>query len=95
MKKLLIPAVFLMLLTLAACTSQIVKSGGVLEPGTPAPTADIETAYKDEILVYITKTGAKYHSENCRHLSESKIPVSLEQALKQNKEPCSVCDPPR
>ena len=43
-------------------------------------------------IVYITRTGAKYHLSNCRHLKYSKIPISLEKA-KQNYEPCLICRP--
>lgn len=44
--------------------------------------------------VYITKTGSKYHSDGCRYLSRSCIPVSLSEAISEGYEPCSVCDPP-
>ncbi len=43
--------------------------------------------------VYITKTGAMYHRENCGYLGSSKIPVSLSEARKKYL-PCSRCDPP-
>lgn len=41
--------------------------------------------------VYKTKTGKKYHTENCKYLSKSKIQITLEEAIKSNLEPCSVC----
>lgn len=94
MKKTFLTLLFLLILILAACTPQIVKSGGMVEHGTPLPSADIKAAYKDSSVVYVTESGTKYHSENCPHLSESKIPMSLNQAEKQGYEPCSVCDPP-
>lgn len=53
-----------------------------------------EQAEKEEITVYITKTGSKYHSAGCRYLSKSSIPISLSDA-KDSYSPCSVCDPPR
>ena len=43
-------------------------------------------------IVYITRTGAKYHRGSCRYLNGSKIPISLEKA-KQSYGPCSVCRP--
>ena len=43
--------------------------------------------------VYITKTGEKYHTGSCRHLSQSKIAIELKDALEQNYEPCKVCRP--
>ncbi len=46
----------------------------------------------DNPLVYITRTGAKYHRDGCRYLSASKIPISLTDAKRQYS-PCSVCNP--
>ncbi|MFW9874929.1 MAG: thermonuclease family protein [Candidatus Thorarchaeota archaeon] len=48
---------------------------------------------KDQIIVYITRTGRKYHRGNCRYLRRSKIPITLEEAKKRYG-PCSVCRPP-
>ncbi len=50
---------------------------------------------KQNVTVYITKTGSKYHTSNCRYLSKSKIPISLSTAKTQGYGPCSVCNPPR
>lgn len=47
------------------------------------------------VTVYITDTGTKYHSAGCRHLSKSKIAISLEKAKAQGYKPCGVCSPPR
>lgn len=44
-------------------------------------------------VVYITKTGTKYHEETCRYLSNSKYPVSLVDAKQRSYEPCKVCKP--
>lgn len=44
--------------------------------------------------VYITKTGAKYHSEGCRYLSKSKIAIDLTDAIAKGYGACSVCKPP-
>jgi|GEM_PF-4994606 len=46
------------------------------------------------LTVYITKTGEKYHVDNCRYLSKSKYPITLGDAV-GTYGPCSVCDPPR
>jgi len=94
MKKLFLPLVFIIVFLFAACTSDIVKNGGAVEHGTPLPTADIESAYEGETIVYITESGTKYHSGDCPHLAKSKIPITLEQAKEQGYEPCSVCNPP-
>lgn len=65
---------------------------------TPAPTAtpnDTPSVSESKsVTVYVTKTGAKYHSDGCRYLSKSKIAMSLDDA-KKKYDPCSVCNPPR
>lgn len=48
----------------------------------------------DDVTVYITRTGAKYHRAGCRYLSKSQIPISLKDA-KARYSPCSVCNPPK
>jgi micrococcal nuclease len=45
----------------------------------------------EEGTVYITRTGSKYHSGNCRYLSKSKIPISLKDAIVKGYSACSVC----
>ena len=46
-----------------------------------------------EITVYITKSGKKYHKEDCAFLSKSKIAISLSQAKKRGFTPCKICKP--
>lgn len=43
--------------------------------------------------VYVTKTGEKYHKENCHYLKQSKKSITLEKALEMGYKPCSVCKP--
>lgn len=45
-------------------------------------------------IVYITKTGAKYHRDGCPSLKKSQIAISLSVAIKQGYEPCKICKPP-
>jgi len=47
-----------------------------------------------EIIVYITKTGKKYHRLGCRYLRKSCIPISLAEAKRRGYTPCKVCKPP-
>lgn len=42
-------------------------------------------------VVYITKSGKKYHSAGCSHLSKSKIEITLSDAQKKGYTPCSKC----
>ena len=55
---------------------------------TPTPNPDAE------IIVYVTRTGAKYHVDGCQYLRSSQIPITLEEA-KLSYDPCSKCHPPR
>lgn len=61
-----------------------------LPPVTEAPTTE---PVPENYGVFKTNTGTKYHKEGCRYLKQSKIPISKEEAISQNLEPCSVCKP--
>ena len=45
------------------------------------------------ITVYITKSGTKYHRDGCRYLNKSKIPIALNELDTKKYAPCSVCRP--
>jgi micrococcal nuclease len=47
------------------------------------------TAAKD--IVYVTKTGKKYHRSGCSFLSKSSIPIQLEDAKAKGYTSCSKC----
>jgi len=44
-------------------------------------------------IVYITRTGAKYHRAGCRYLSQSCIRIERVEAIRRGYTPCSVCHP--
>ena len=46
-----------------------------------------------EKVVYIAKTGKKYHLENCRTLRGEKEAIDLNEAIKNGYETCKVCKP--
>jgi len=48
----------------------------------------------DDIIVYVTKAGRKYHREDCSYLSDSKIPIRLKEAKQRGYSPCRRCKPP-
>jgi len=48
----------------------------------------------DSTIVYITRTGKKYHLGNCSYLRQSKIPITLKEACERGFSPCSRCNPP-
>jgi competence protein ComEC len=62
-------------------------------PQAVEPNNNATSPVDDDVTVYITNTGSKYHRDGCRYLSKSKIPTSLSSA-KQSYGPCSVCKPP-
>ncbi|NLM20569.1 MAG: MBL fold metallo-hydrolase [Peptococcaceae bacterium] len=71
---------------------------------TPAPTSPSQTKPEtpppasvgdENITVYKTKTGKKYHVDGCGSLSRSKIEITLKKAKEQGLGFCSRCNPPR
>ena len=59
-------------------------SGTKAEPGTQSSP-----------LVYITKTGSKYHRAECPHLRHGSIAIPLAEATDRGLEPCAHCQPPQ
>ena len=57
-------------------------------------STDPEPQPLEDVTVYVTRTGKKYHRDGCSSLRRSKIPISLVEA-KQQYGPCSRCNPPR
>jgi hypothetical protein len=78
-------ALLLPLLLLAGSFQALATAG----PSGPAPLAEPQ-----QVTVYVTKTGAKYHRSGCQYLRRSCIPMSLAEA-KKRFDPCSVCKPPQ
>ena len=46
-------------------------------------------------IVYVTRTGKKYHRAGCGYLSDSKREISLEEAVEKGYSRCSKCNPPK
>lgn len=46
-----------------------------------------------EGIVYVTKSGKKYHRASCSHAKQSGRPIPLAEA-RRTYAPCSQCDPP-
>jgi len=46
-----------------------------------------------EQVVYITKTGKKYHKGSCHHLKKSKIKTTKSKAKESGYTACKVCKP--
>lgn len=48
---------------------------------------------EDDVMVYITTTGKKYHRAGCSYLKRSAIPIKKSEAVKRGYTPCSRCNP--
>ena len=94
MKKACLIIALIALFLMTGCESKIVANGGIVVRGnlpTQPPPSTSVSAPPGETIVYVTKTGEKYHEENCSALSDSCIPVLLTQAKLEGKQPCSRC----
>ena len=58
-----------------------------------SPNAD--PLVSGDTIVYVTRTGSKYHRDGCSSLSKSKIEITLKEAVEEGYEPCKRCKPPR
>lgn len=57
------------------------------------PEEKKEQQPEQDVTVYVTKTGQKYHRAGCSYLRKSSIPMKLSDA-KRSYGPCSRCNPP-
>lgn len=53
-----------------------------------------QQTFVQDVTVYVTKTGAKYHRAGCQYLRQSQIAMKLSEAKKKYTA-CSKCNPPR
>jgi len=56
--------------------------------------AAVGFAANSDVVVYITKSGEKYHTGSCASLRKSKIEITLGEAVDKGYGPCSRCKPP-
>ena len=75
---------------------------GRAPPRQPQPRAPPSRAAGDarnsgpsqaDVIVYVTRSGTRYHLDHCRYLRTSRTRLSFEKARSQYT-PCSVCRPP-
>lgn len=70
------------------------ESAGRMELGGVSRDLGIQSDGADpETVVYVTRSGKKYHVEGCRSLARSMIPISLSEAVLRFG-PCGICSPP-
>lgn len=60
--------------------------------GAAQPASQTEN---DELTVYVTETGERYHLSSCRTLRGGGRPISLGEAKRRGYTACKVCQPPR
>jgi len=51
-------------------------------------------AWGEDLTVYVTPSGSKYHRETCPTLRATKIPLTLSEAIARGFRPCKTCKPP-
>jgi hypothetical protein len=52
-----------------------------------------EVGKQNSEVVFITKTGKKFHQVGCRSLARSSIKTTRAEALAKGLQPCHVCKP--
>lgn len=57
-------------------------------------TQENTTSGDTEVMVYITKSGEKYHREDCSYLKNDVEKITLSEAKERGYEPCKKCEPP-
>ncbi|MDR2729423.1 MAG: hypothetical protein LBB81_00810 [Treponema sp.] len=56
--------------------------------------AGLAFAAGPDTIVYITNTGEKYHNGQCSSVRNSKIAITLGEAVSSGFGPCQLCKPP-
>ncbi len=69
--------------------AEAARPGGRADAGAPGKP---RAPPVEDVLVYVTKTGSKYHREGCEFLKRSKIAIKLSEA-RAKYGPCGKCRP--
>ena len=64
----------------------------IVEETDPTETTEA-TDSQEGRTVYITNSGSKYHTANCRWVSDSCIEISYADAIARGYTPCGTCNP--
>ena len=66
---------------------------GALLLATPAAAQGEAT---EATIVYLAKSGSRYHTKDCRYLNKKPgKEITIGDAMKQGYAPCNVCKAPR
>jgi micrococcal nuclease len=80
----------------SALPSETVSQVAVIQPKTQAiksSAQDNSNPQNADVTVYVTKSGAKYHTASCRY-AKTASPMSLKDAVARGLTPCAICKPP-
>jgi hypothetical protein len=91
MKKTLVLFILAAILLLSGCVNDTVAQGGVVVRGSSPTVPPQVVVPANEDIVYITPNGTKYHTADCPLFGESFMPITLEQAIQESRQPCSLC----
>lgn len=62
-------------------------------PGDAAPAA-AEAPVTEQTIVYLAKSGSRYHVKGCKYLKNAGKETTIIAAMKQGYAPCNVCKAP-
>lgn len=65
------------------------------QPTAVAATGPTEQPAGDEVIVYVTRAGRKYHRADCQYVRNGAIAITLKEARARGLTPCSRCNPPK
>jgi micrococcal nuclease len=70
-----------------------VNRRGLWADGIPLALVAIAQTADQDVAVYVTRSGTKYHRAGCRSLARSQIPIALADAIARYGA-CGICKPP-
>ncbi len=65
------------------------------EAGAPAAAPAAPAEANEATVVYLGKTGSRYHLKGCRYLKGAGKEITVGDAMKKGYAPCNVCKAPR
>lgn len=69
------------------------KTNSLLETDPKTKEQSEQFEKLEEFLVFISKSGDKYHLKDCRYVTSEYVSISVEEAKAKKLKPCSVCNP--
>ena len=71
----------------------LIGTTGIIANSTSPAFAQTKYSDQKEKVVYITRTGKKYHRFGCRYLRYSRIKITKREAIEEGYTPCKICRP--